>query len=248
VGCAFPINLSRNEEAAHYTPKLDDEIEIAEKDLLKIDFGVHVNGWIADASFSIDFSGEQGKLVEASEQALKNALSIIKPGLEIRKIGFEIEQTIKKFGFQPVKNLSGHLMAPYQVHSGLSIPNYDNNDVRVLEPGMLIAIEPFATDGAGFIHETNQTEIFQLNEAKPTRNQLARKFIEQAQKFNGLPFAERWIAKNTGKLDRLMAFKELTERKIFEAHSVLSENKGCLVSQTETTVLITEKDFIETVK
>ncbi|MDO8647504.1 MAG: M24 family metallopeptidase, partial [Candidatus Diapherotrites archaeon] len=120
---AFPVNLSANNVAAHYTPKINDELEIQENDVLKIDIGVHVEGFIADCACTVDFSGKNQKLVEASEKALENALTLVKPGLEIGKIGEEIEKTIKSFGFNPVYNLSGHGLAKYETHAFPTIPN-----------------------------------------------------------------------------------------------------------------------------
>ena len=59
-GCelAFPINMSLNEIAAHYSPIIDDETVIPEHGLLKIDVGAHFNGYIADSAFTINLSDE----------------------------------------------------------------------------------------------------------------------------------------------------------------------------------------------
>ncbi|MDD5163863.1 MAG: type II methionyl aminopeptidase, partial [Candidatus ainarchaeum sp.] len=144
---AFPVNLSINETAAHFTPAFNDELVLNEKGLLKVDLGAHIDGFIADAAFSINPSNDFAKLIEASEKALENALASVKQGATIGKIGEEIEKTIKSYGFNPVQNLTGHELGEYQQHAGISIPNIGRNDERKLEAGHAYAIEPFATDG-----------------------------------------------------------------------------------------------------
>lgn len=240
---AFPVNLSVNENAAHYTPKIKDALVLGEKDLLKVDIGVHCEGFIADCAFSIDFSGESQKLVEASEKALENALSIIKPGLEIGKIGAEIERTIKSFGFEPVYNLSGHGLAEFETHSFPTIPNHTNHDSKVLEDGMAFAIEPFATNGQGHVSEGNDVEIFALKSPQNCRNATARSIVEFAlEEYKTLPFAERWIqaALKPSEFERRVALKELMQRGILHQYPVLHEQKEKLVSQAETSIIISD--------
>src|SRR3989344_1896379 len=54
---AFPVNLSIDNIAAHYTPSYNDETKA--HGLLKVDFGVHIDGWISDTAFSIDLENSQ---------------------------------------------------------------------------------------------------------------------------------------------------------------------------------------------
>lgn len=238
---AFPANLSINNIAAHYTPKVNDEAVLLDSDLLKVDIGVHVNGFIADCAFTLDFSGNNSKLVEASEKALQNALSILKPCLEIGKIGEEIEKTIKSFGFNPIYNLSGHGLQAFETHSFPTIPNHANKDSKTLEEGMAFAIEPFATNGEGHVSDSREVEIFSIHEPKPCRNLTARKILDFAEReYKTLPFAERWI-QNSLKLpefNRKIALKELMQREIFHSYPPLQEHHSKLVSQAETSIVI----------
>jgi len=240
---AFPANLSINNIAAHYTPKVNDEATLLNSDVLKVDIGVHVNGFIADCAFTLDFSGNNSKLVEASEKALQNASSILKPGLEIGKIGEEIEKTIKSYGFNPVYNLSGHGLQAFETHAFPTIPNHANKDSKLLEDGMAFAIEPFATNGEGHVSESIDVEIFSIHEPKPCRNETARKILDFAEKeYKTLPFAERWI-QNSLKLSefsRKIALKELLQREILHSYPPLQEHHSKLVSQAETSIVINE--------
>ncbi|MBS3135179.1 type II methionyl aminopeptidase, partial [Candidatus Woesearchaeota archaeon] len=146
---AFPAQISINEIAAHYSPVKED-FSIKESDIAKLDVGVHVNGAIGDNAVTV---GNNKELIQASRDALNEAIKIIQIGTKLRDIGKVINQTISSYGFNPVKNLTGHSIDIYEQHSGLSIPNYDNGDNFKLEKGMIIAIEPFATTGIGMIEE-----------------------------------------------------------------------------------------------
>ena len=248
---AFPVNLSLNNNAAHYTPKINDTLELSENDVLKVDIGVQVEGFIADCAFTINPSNENAKLIEASEKALQNALSILKPGLEIGKIGEEIEKTIKSFGFQPVYNLSGHGLQQWETHSFPTIPNHANKDSKVLGDGMAFAIEPFATDGTGHVIEGGVVEIFSIQNHSPCRNPAARKILEFAsEEYKTLPFAERWLHNSLklSEFERKIALKELMQRGIFRQYPILHEQKGKLVSQAETTIIINNGEVKITVE
>lgn len=106
---AFPVNMSVNNEAAHYTPNKTSERIFKEDQVVKIDLGVQINGYVGgDTAYTIDFTEENPKLVEASEEALENAISMVKAGMKTREIGREIKRTIKDKGFRPIRNLTGH--------------------------------------------------------------------------------------------------------------------------------------------
>ncbi|AJF60252.1 MAG: type II methionyl aminopeptidase [Candidatus Diapherotrites archaeon] len=238
---AFPVNLSANNCAAHFTPSENDERTVKENDVLKIDVGVHVDGFIADSAVTIDFSGEHGKMVEAAEQALENALSVVKVGATVGKIGEEIERTIKKAGFNPVQNLTGHGLEEYIAHAAPPIPNISRHDDRKLEDGKAYAIEPFATNGRGFVRESVQAEIFGLDKAIPVRNTNARKILEFVQKeYRELPFAERWVSEKLklSEFARKVALRELLQKKAIHAYPMLNEEEGRIVTQAETTIFL----------
>jgi len=238
---AFPSNLSVDNVAAHYTPSVDDETIVGEKDVLKVDLGIHIDGYIADAAFTLDFSNEQGKMVEAAEKALETAVSMVKAGAETKKIGAEIQKTIEKYGFKPVANLNGHGLGRYNAHAIPSIPNIAKGEDVFLEDNDVIALEPFATDGTGYVREVSHSEIFELEERKPVRDMDARKILAFVEKeYNTLPFAERWVAEKAGvrEFKRKVALRELLQRKCILAHPPLKEEEGKIVTQAETCIAL----------
>jgi len=239
AGIAFPTNISINENASHYTPSADEKTVFGEKDVVNVDIGTHVNGFIGDIAYTIDLSGERGKLVEASEKALENAISLVKAGRMTKEIGKTIEETITGYGFKPIRNLSGHGLEAYGVHAEPSIPNVSVDYEEELEEGQIIAIEPFASTGDGYVKEDRKTEIFSFNREVLTRNMDARGMLAFIQnEYKTLPFAERWLARTYQPFKLKVALKELLVRDALIQYPVLKDVSGSLVSQAEVTLLV----------
>ena len=242
---AFPLNLSLNELAAHYTPYKGDETRISDGDVLKVDIGVHVDGYIADTAHTISFSSKHDKLAEASKAALDNAIALIKPGVLLSDISTKIEETIKGFGFNPVRNLTGHGLERFHLHAEPSVPNVSFKSDYRLEEGQVIAIEPFATTGEGRVRETGPILIFMMLEDKPVRNQDARTIMRFAQQTHGLPFAERWIPIDSLFRTRI-AMRELREKGALYDYAPLKEVSNGIVSQHEHTVIVKDAPIVTT--
>ncbi|WP_246983912.1 type II methionyl aminopeptidase [Halorientalis marina] len=232
---AFPVNISIDEEAAHATPGVDDSETFGEE-MINLDIGVSIDGWLADTAVTIDLSGNP-ELAEASEEALDAALDVVEPGVETGEIGAVVEDVIDGYGFNPVVNLTGHGLGQYQQHIPPNIPNRAVEQGVELEAGDVVAIEPFATDGGGKVSEGADEEIFALENEGSVRNRDARKALQQiTEEFKTLPFATRWLDVNRPE----MALRRLKQQDILHGYPVLKEEDGCLVSQKEHTIIVTE--------
>ena len=232
---AFPVNISVDHEAAHATPEVDDDTEFGEE-MVNLDLGVHIDGWLADTAITVDLSGNPD-LAEASEEALDAALELVEPGVETGDIGAEIESVIDGYGFNPVVNLTGHGLDQYQQHVPPNIPNRAVSQGVELEVGDVVAIEPFATDGTGKVTEGNSEQIFALEREGSVRDRQAREALDQiSEEFKTLPFATRWLDVARSE----MALRRLKMNNIVHGYPVLQEDEGCLVSQKEHTVIVTE--------
>ncbi|ASJ12089.1 type II methionyl aminopeptidase [Thermococcus thioreducens] len=242
---AFPCNLSINEIAAHYTPYKGDNTVLKEGDYLKVDIGVHVDGYIADTAVTFRVGMEEDDLMAASKEALENAISVIRAGVKISEIGKAIEETIRGYGFNPIVNLSGHKIERYKLHSGISIPNiYRPADTYVLREGDVIAIEPFATTGAGQVIEVPPALIFMHIRDRPVRMAQARRLLMHIKKeYNGLPFAYRWLQGFMPEGQLKLALAQLDRAGAVYSYQILREVRGGLVSQFEHTVIV-EKDGV----
>ncbi|OUJ18959.1 Methionine aminopeptidase Map [Methanonatronarchaeum thermophilum] len=237
---AFPCNISINNLAAHYTPTYQDQTKIQKGDLVKIDIGVHINGYIADSAFTLDF-GDNEKIVKATEQALQKAIEIADngAGTPINEISSAIEYEIKKQDLQPVVNLTGHGLNQWNTHVNPSIPNVKTNNNHKLKEGQVIAIEPFATNGSGRVRERGSSEIYSLkNKKTKTRNRRARKLLKTIKKqYKTLPFAKRWLQnQNHKKLDYTL--KKLTQKGALRSYAPLYDKENSKVSQAEHTLII----------
>lgn len=242
---AFPAQISVNQVAAHCIP--DAALVFQKDDVVKLDVGVHCNGWIGDNARTIVFSQEHKKLAEAVEAGLRAALDVVKPGVALGKIGGAIEDAVRQRGYKVVKNLSGHLLGEYEQHAGLTIPNYDDKDNRNLEEGMLIAVEPFATDGVGMIEERKESGIYKLEQVKNVRDASARALLQHILKeYQTLPFAKRWLLKKFPAVQVEFGLRMLQRDGILHHYPQLWEKAAGLVSQAEHTVLVGEPCVVTT--
>ncbi len=234
---AFPVNISVDEQAAHATPEADSDATFGE-DLVCVDIGVHVDGWIADAARTVDL-GDSPEVVEAAEDALEAALELVEPGVSTADLGAAIEEAIDGHGLNPVTNLTGHGLGEYEQHAAPSIPNRAVDRGVELEEGMVVAIEPFATDGGGKVREGGTEQIYSLEEiGANVRSRRARELVRDVEdRYRTMPFAKRWL--DADRLD--MSLRRLKSQDVLHGYPVLKENDGKLVAQAEHTVMLTEE-------
>ena len=233
---AFPMNISIDEEAAHATPGVGDETTFGEGEMVNIDLGVHIDGWLADCAITVDFSGND-QLVEASAEALEAAIETIGPGVDTGLVGDVIGRTIEGYGFNPVVNLTGHGLGRWEQHTKPTIPNRKVSQGVELSVGDVVAIEPFATDGGGKVSEGSDEEIFALEREGSIRDRNAREALSQiTERYRTLPFATRWLDVSRPE----MALRRLKRQDLVHGYPVLKEKPGNYVSQKEHTVIVTE--------
>jgi len=243
---AWPTQAGIDATAAHYTPDHDDETEFKDN-LVCLDVGAHIDGCIGDKAATIDLSGKYKEILKASEEALNNAIKIIQIGTTLGEIGKTIQETIESHNLSPIRNLSGHGLQEWEIHAKPSIPNHDTNDTRKLEKGQIIAIEPFATNGAGLIYEADRGNIFSIVDAKPVRSQYAREILNFiAENYKNLPFTTRWIVKQYGPGKTSLAINELLRAGILHAYPPLIEKNKGMVAVFEKTILIEDKTEVLT--
>ena len=243
---AFPVNISLNDMAAHYHPVLNDKLAIKEEDYVKIDVGVHVDGYIGDTATTVRLAGKD-ELIQCSEKMLDNAIKIIRPGITVGEIGETIENAAKEFGFNPIRNLTGHSLDRFDVHAGMTIPNIKTDSKYQLREDEIYAIEPFCTAGNGLVKDSGSALIFRWISDRPMRIIEARKILELARdKYEKLPFAKRWIQKEFSQLKVELALKELTATNALYGYQPLREVSNKPVAQSEHTVIVKENPIILT--
>jgi methionyl aminopeptidase len=244
---AFPCNIGINEVTAHYTPLKETHDIIPENSIIKIDLGVHIEGFIADTAITISLDPVYDLLKIASEEALEVAIRNIKPGKKVSEIGQMIEDAISKFGLKPIRNLTGHKMERFSLHAGKAIPNVSSINGSKIEDGEVYAIEPFVTfgDASGFVRNSNEYFILKFVKVKGTKTKQESVFINQIRKeFASLPFTERWLVNSYPIEDLRNMLNRMISLKCIMPYHVLIEESNKPVAQSEHTVLI-NKDGCE---
>ncbi len=238
--CAFPVNVSLNEIAAHYTAEPNDTITVKDTDLLKIDLGVQINGHIADTAVTVCYEPKYDFLVQAAESALREAMAIIKVGTKSSDVGKTIENTVKQMGGIPIANLSGHSLEQYTIHAGKSVPNIWSIGSFSFQSTEAYACEPFVTtpDGSGFVREGKIRNIFSLVSRKRTKDDEVNKLIDTIwQKFNMLPFALRWLIPDYNEKTARDLIERSIKNKVVRSYPILVEANEQRVAQAEHTFI-----------
>ena len=277
AGLSFPCNISINEIAAHYTSPPNDDTVFCRGDIVKIDLGAEVDGYISDTAETVIVEGENiepvdedgNKLVmpgrlddgtqevsedeineryeirEASREALENVISSLKDGITLNEIGKIVQETITSKGYQPIVSLAGHSLEQNNLHAGLSIPNYPDGSIHELKEGDHVAIEPFATSGAGITSDIPEYYIYSFINNKPIRNPRSAMLLKSISKNNRyFPFAQRHVKTSMDDTQFNRALRPLTMSGSIYPHAVLKDKKNGMVAQTEHTIII-EKEGCE---
>ncbi len=235
----FPAQSSRNSIAAHYCSAPDDTLAYQEGDCVKVDLGVHVDGYVADTAATVDLStdGRWKPLIQASADALAAAIAAVGDGVPVGKIGAAIERTIVAAGFQPVRNLTGHGLGRWKVHTPPQIPNYAEAGGGKLETGMVFAIEPFACTGRGYIRERGKAEVFMMVRPPKKAKGLDRDVLRELESWRGLPVARRYFRAFDPELveDTL---QKLARQGSLVRYPPLCEEDGVMVAQTEHSIYL----------
>ena len=249
---AFPVNVSLNDIAAHYTAEPNDPTVVKNTDVLKIDVGVHIDGYIADTAVTVSYDSKYQDLIDIAQRALDEAIGIARSNTRVSDIGRIIEKTITKYGCKPIQNLSGHSLERYTIHAGQSIPNiWTIGHSFNLSVNNVYAIEPFVTtnDGQGIVYEGKVKNIFGIASRKRTKDQRADEFLEYLwNKFKTLPFALRWVVKDYEEKEALSLLETLLKKKNVHAYPILVEGSNRIVVQAEHTIIPQESNTITITK
>ena len=242
---AFPCNVSINEVAAHYTSPWDDASVLPKDSVVKVDFGVHIDGYINDSAVTVSLSPIYRSMIEVAEEALRAGISRIAHGVRFSDVGEQIERTIAQYGCRPIQNLTGHKVERYTIHAGRSVPNISGPTPGRFEAGDVYAIEPFVTlkDAAGRVEDSDQVFIYRAVREKGARSESAKRIVEHVRAtYRTLPFASRWLYASLGKSVVEKGFLEAVSAKCISGYPVLVEASGRVVTQAEHTVVVKEND------
>ena len=238
---AFPVNIGINDVAAHYTPRHDDKTVFRKGEIVKIDVGAHVDGYIGDTADTVEVgTNNYESMIKASKEALSVAVELIKPDVDLSVVGAGIETTIRSYNFVSVENLTGHSLKQYRLHAGKSVPNIRTNVKEKIKKDDVLAVEPFATNGAaGRVGGKTGGNIYRLLRDREPKTENSKKLLKYIKEnFLVLPFAERWCMDIVDNVDAVL--RELMREMIITGYPVLRETGGGMVTQAEHTVIVME--------
>ncbi|MCL5788472.1 MAG: type II methionyl aminopeptidase [Candidatus Marsarchaeota archaeon] len=241
-GCqpAFPTNVSVNSVAAHDTASLaDPPTTIPKRAVVKVDAGSHFNGYVTDSAITISFNEDAAPIVEASRTSLELALSKVRLGMPVGELGSVIEEKIRSYKVNPIVDLTGHTIERYNLHAGVNVPNVSNRIGYKLNPGVAIAIEPFATFGTGEIKDSDDGKIYRGLRKVRSPIRFDQRIMEYAlDERKGLPFSDRWL-RSIGPRDAVLSsIRRLVRFGGLYEYKVLLEKSGGLVAQFEHTLFM----------
>ncbi len=238
---AFPLNIGINEIAAHYTSPPNDKSVIPNECVVKLDCGAAIDGYTTDMAISLAVGTEKyDYLITAAQAGLEKAISLIKPGIDVRKIGVAVQETIRDHGARVISNLMGHQMKQFNLHAGVSVPNVKTvaGESYTFKEGDVFAIEPFSTNGTGYVKNGPKAYIYALLKKNPKN--VSRNLVMEINKIwqdrQRLPFAPRWYHRI-----KPADLNQLRSRHVLTSYPILVEVKKGVVAQAEHTVLVTKK-------
>jgi len=235
-GLAFPCNISRNEIAAHYTPTCNDKTVFELGDVVKVDCGAELDGFVGDTAGTVEVGTNTYKeLVETSKRARNLVAEFIGDGVTLGEIGRAVQMSINRDGFVPIENLCGHQIEKYNLHAGMSVPSYDSGDTQQIKAGMTVAIEPFATDGKGYVKDGKFGNIVRIARDRPLADPKAQEFLDYVKgEFHQFPFC----ARSCEFPDAEKHVRNLMRHGVLAGYATLVEVGGGMVSQHEYTFYI----------
>ncbi|PBP22219.1 methionine aminopeptidase 2-like protein [Diplocarpon rosae] len=205
-GIAFPTGVNLDHIAAHYSPNAGNKTILSKDNVMKVDFGVHINGRIVDSAFTMSFDPMYDNLLEAVKQGTNTGIREAGIDARLGEIGTAIQETMESYEVEikgttyPVKcirNLNGHDIRQWQIHGGKSVPIVKSTDQTKMEEGEVFAIETFGSTGNGYVRDDLETSHYAKRADAPNvplRIESAKKLLNVINKnFGTLPFCRRYL-------------------------------------------------------
>lgn len=273
-GIGFPIGIGINNCVAHYTLNYEDCIlengnKILDKnDIIKIDYGVHYNGMIIDSAFTLYFDEKYNEFINLSKEATDYAIKQCGVDAILGEIGSSIEEFIKSheltidektYNINVMKDLSGHMIKPFEIHAGKAVPNIKINYPLRMNENEFYAIEPFITTGKGVSILKEPKSHYMINKDFANVNTKLKKEDEYIlslikSNYSTMPFCQKWLGEliySINNKDENLIFNDLTQnlnkleyKNIINSYPPIYDIEGSIVAQHEHTIYITDKGVL----
>ncbi|KAI5795016.1 methionine aminopeptidase 2-like protein [Geopyxis carbonaria] len=254
AGPGFPTGLSLNNCAAHWTPNpRGRDLIVAAGDTLKVDFGVHVDGWIVDSAFTLAWDPTWDPLLAAAREATETGVRLAGVDARMSELGAAMQEVMESYEViqgtnttrvRSVRNITGHNITRYNIHGGKSVPFIRNKSTERMEEGEVFAIETFGTTGRGIMLDDYDGGVFgySLNAQAAKRPQLhlasARNVLKTVtESFGSLVWCRRYL-EAAGAEKYALGLQNLVKQGIVEEYWPLCDVKGSQTAQSEHTILL----------
>ena len=257
-GCGFPANISVNEVVAHYTSSTKNEDYILqENDIVKVDFGVHSQGYITDSAQTFHFNSKYDEFIQVSKDATNYAIGLCGVDVNLGDLGKDIEEYVKSkevtidnklYPLYTLKDLTGHNIGQYVIHKSKALPNTAINYPLRMEEGEVFAVEPFVSTCAESYYDS-PTNLFMINknyvDYVPFLSKKELKLFNLIfERYFMLCFCDRWLV-NELKDFNFELFNNLIQKKLIEEYKTIYVPKNNYVSQFEHNVYIRNNGIIK---
>ena len=204
-GIGFPVGLSINECAAHFHPLQTDTRVLQKTDIIKVDYGVEIEGWIIDSAFTVYFdeSNEQyANITKGVREATYTGIKNAGIDVDINEWAGSIKEVMESYDIHPITNLGGHNILKEIIHGGVFLPAVPTPNLRVprFAEGVY-AIETFGSTDQDYVYEIGESTIYRINPTAPINPSPTNLKMESSRKlylklrstFKTLPFTNRFV-------------------------------------------------------
>lgn len=248
-GIAFPTSISVNNCCGHFSPLNDDTTTIKEGDLVKIDLGVQIDGYIslvAHTCFATispsAITGRQADVVCAAHYAGEVAHRLIRPGRKNTEVTEAINKVAKEFNCNVLEGVLSHQLKRFVIDGNNVIISKETLDHKVeefeFEELQCYCVDIVMSTGEGKSKELDtRTTIYKraVEQNYLLKMKAARYvFNEINQRFPTFPFTVRALDEKRGKL----GITEMLKHDLLYPYPVLYEKQGEYVAQFKFTVLL----------
>ncbi|XP_038863852.1 proliferation-associated protein 2G4-like [Salvelinus namaycush] len=253
-GIAFPTSLSVNNCVCHFSPlKSDPEITLKDGDLIKIDLGVHVDGFISNLAHSFvvgvtkdaPLTGRKADVIKAAHLCAEAALRLVKPGNQNSQVTEAWNKIAKSFKCSAIEGMLSHQLKQHVIDGEKTIiqnptdlqrKDHEKAEFEVHE---VYAVDVLISTGEGKAKDAGQrTTIYKRDPDKQygLKMKTSRSFFSEVERrFDAMPFTLRAF-EDEGKAR--LGVVECAKHELLQPFNVLHEKEGEFVAQFKFTVLL----------
>ncbi|GLT92720.1 hypothetical protein SLE2022_105440 [Rubroshorea leprosula] len=247
-GVAFPTCISVNNTVCHFSPLASDESVLEEGDIVKIDMGCHIDGFIAVVAHTHvlqdgPITGRKADVISAANTAAEVALRLVRPGKKNKDVTDAIQKVAAAYDCKIVEGVLSHQLKQFVIDGNKVILSVAGPETRVddaeFEENEVYAIDIVTSTGDGKpkLLDEKQTTIYKRAVDKNYHLKMkASRFIfsEINQKFPIMPFTARALDEKRARLGLV----ECVNHDLLQPYPVLHEKPGDFVAHIKFTVLL----------